>query len=112
MAETMEVRSVEQQVAVVYCDRCGAEIPTRRRGGGGLDRLEGTSLTARGAGKWTPLIPIEQASDSFHGHEFNAANVDICGGCTEELQDWFRRGPSNQEPEVPSLADLNRKIRE
>lgn len=97
MAETIEVRSVEQRTAVVYCDRCGNEIPTNRNPGGGLNRLEGASVTARGLDKWVPLIPVERASTRSHTQEYHAANVDLCGSCTEKLQEWFGSGASFQE---------------
>jgi hypothetical protein len=102
MAESMQVRPVEQRVVVVYCDRCGKEIHTKRRDLAlGLDRLEGATVTARGNGKWVPLIPLERASAATHTREFHAANVDLCGLCTEELQEWFRSGASFQD-DVPA----------
>jgi hypothetical protein len=91
MAEAMEVRAVEQRTRVVYCDRCGKEIPTERNGGGGLDRLEGANISARGK-EWVPLIPVERASTLSHSQEFHAANVDLCGACVAGLQEWFLSG--------------------
>ena len=102
MAESLEVRAVEQRVTVVHCDRCGNEIPTNRNPGGGVNRLEGASVTARGLDKWVPLIPAERASTRSHSQEFHAANVDLCGSCTEGLKEWFSSCVSNQESDQPS----------
>ena len=96
MSRELVERPTTMRVAIHLCDRCGAEIPTGRVRGTEEGLLEGAGLSARGGGKWQPLIPVEGVESLTHSPEYHAANVDICERCLGSLREWFLSGEETE----------------
>lgn len=90
--QKLEPRAVEQDVLVMYCDRCGREIPISYKYGKHVRTDGSASISARGRDVWIPLIPPEWVEHISHSKDYHQANVDICVTCVAQLQEWFRQG--------------------
>lgn len=101
---TYEQRPVPQAVAVFHCDRCGSEIPSEKSSFQAPRLAEGSHISGivhfgegdqlHGGGRWLALKPVPAGTPDYNRNmaEHQAAQVDLCAGCTADLLIWFRDG--------------------